>query len=73
MTQFAGTSTFLSVLLLALAIPLLARDAAQDIRAIRFTQNPLVTVDSSPSLGRNVNGPAVIRVPDWVERPLGRY
>ena len=73
MTQFAGPSTFLSILLLAAAIPLLARGAAQDIRAIRFTQNPLVTVDSSRSLGRNVNGPTVIRVPDWVERPLGRY
>jgi hypothetical protein len=41
--------------------------------ATRFTQNPLVTVASSPSLGGNVNGPTVIRVPDWVERPLGRY
>ena len=41
--------------------------------ATRFLQNPLITVDSSPSLGGNVNGPTVIRVPDWVERPLGRY
>jgi hypothetical protein len=41
--------------------------------ATRFPQNPLITVDSSPSLGGNVNGPTVIRVPAWVERPLGRY
>jgi hypothetical protein len=39
----------------------------------RLPQNPLVTVRSSPTLGGNVNGPTVIRVPDWVERPLGRY
>ena len=34
---------------------------------------PLITVRSSPTLGGNVNGTTVIRVPDWVERPLGRY
>jgi len=43
------------------------------LRAERFATNPLVTVRSSPTLGGNVNGPTVIRVPDWVERPLGRY
>lgn len=42
-------------------------------RVERFTTNPLVTVNTSPSLGGNVNGPTVIRVPEWVERPLGRY
>ena len=45
----------------------------QTIKATRFAKNPLVTVDSAPTLGVNVNGPTVIRVPDWVERPLGRY
>ena len=25
------------------------------------------------SLGTNVNGPSLIRVPDWIERPLGKY
>ena len=46
---------------------------AQELRATRLSQNPLITVDTSSSLGSNVNGPTVIRVPDWVERPLGRY
>lgn len=39
----------------------------------RFPQNPLITVKSSPTLGGNVNGPTVMRVPAWVQRPLGRY
>lgn len=47
--------------------------AAQTPVATRFARNPLITVATSPSLGGNVNGPTVIRVPDWVERPLGRY
>lgn len=41
--------------------------------ATRLPQNPLVGLASSPTLGDNINGPTVIRVPDWVERPLGRY
>lgn len=48
------------------------QDAAAD-KVIRFATNPLVTIKSSPSLGTNVNGPTVIRVPSWVSRPLGRY
>jgi hypothetical protein len=41
--------------------------------ATRFAENPLITLAMSPSLGDNANGPTIIRVPDWVERPLGRY
>jgi hypothetical protein len=46
---------------------------AQGITVKRLAQNPLITVKSSASLGTNVNGPTVVRVPDWVQRPLGRY
>jgi hypothetical protein len=41
--------------------------------APRFPENPLITVATSKSLGDNVNGPSVIRVPAWIEHPLGRY
>jgi hypothetical protein len=41
--------------------------------ARRLPQNPLITTHTSASLGDNINGPTVIRVPPWVERPLGRY
>jgi len=47
--------------------------APQEVTATRLSQNPLITVDMSRSLGGNVNGPTVIRVPDWIDRPLGRY
>jgi len=47
--------------------------AQSSLNARRLAQNPLITVKSSPTLGGNVNGPTVIRVPDWVEHPLGRY
>ena len=47
--------------------------AAVQVKATRLTENPLITVRSSASLGDNINGPSVIRVPAWVEHPLGRY
>jgi len=40
---------------------------------VRFAQNPILTPASDASLGDNLNGPSLIRVPAWVERPLGRY
>ena len=47
--------------------------AAARVTAKRLPQNPLITLRSSASLGDNINGPTVIRVPSWVEKPLGRY
>ena len=46
---------------------------SNDVTATRLAANPLITVKSSPSLGENVNGPSIIRVPKWVKQPLGRY
>jgi len=47
--------------------------ASAQIKVARFKQNPLITTRTSRSLGTNVNGPTVIRVPEWVKNPLGRY
>jgi len=33
----------------------------------------LISPESSPSLGNNINGPSLIKVPAWVQQPLGRY
>ncbi len=42
----------------------------------RFKENPIIK-PRMPGLegkdGANINGPSLIRVPDWVENPLGRY
>lgn len=43
------------------------------VQAIRFKENPILRPERSPSIGTNINGPSLIRVPDWVEKPLGRY
>jgi hypothetical protein len=48
-------------------------DAAHPTRAARLPQNPIVTPASSDTLGDNINGPSLIRVPSWVKHPLGKY
>ncbi|MEO1058262.1 MAG: hypothetical protein AAFY28_15230 [Actinomycetota bacterium] len=34
---------------------------------------PIITPTSHPAAGTNINGPSLVRVPDWVDDPLGRY
>lgn len=44
------------------------------IRVERFTNNPIIRPEMLPGKdGANINGPSLIRVPDWVKNPLGRY
>lgn len=56
-----------------IVVVLAVSTAGAQIKTARLMQNPLITTQTSRSLGSNVNGPTVIRVPDWVARPLGRY
>ena len=42
-------------------------------RVARLGGNPLLHADMDPRIGGNLNGPSLIRVPDWVRDPLGRY
>src|SRR4051794_3814947 len=39
----------------------------------RFPENPIIRPHMDARMGDNINGPSLIRVPDWVEQPLGRY
>jgi hypothetical protein len=47
---------------------------ARSIRAKRLGNGPIITPAMLPgSDGANINGPSLIRVPDWVPDRLGRY
>ena len=39
----------------------------------RLSGNPLLTPESHPLAGHNIQGPSVIAVPSWAPNPLGRY
>jgi hypothetical protein len=75
MRRFPIALTLVSML--AVALPVgpnrSAPQAATRVTARRLAQNPLITTRSSASLGDNINGPTVIRVPPWIKQPLGRY
>ena len=43
------------------------------IKVERLKSNPIITPETDASLGININGPSLIRVPKWVEHPLGKY
>lgn len=43
------------------------------MRAERLGSEPLIHPGTDPSIGTNIQGPSLIRVPDWVLDPLGQY
>lgn len=76
--------TRVSTIVLLLLIPLIGCSTSSSNNAEpanwtveRSPNNPIIPHDLdglSPEWGySNVNGPSVIRVPDWIESPLGKY
>ena len=55
------------------AEPASATADAPSIRAERLLNAPIIGPELDPSIGENIQGPSLIRVPDWVADPLGRY
>ena len=43
------------------------------MHCVRLTSNPIITPDSCPRIGDNINGPSIIKVPSWIDQPLGAY
>lgn len=62
----------LSVTLLA-AVGLLRAAEPPAITVTRLGEAPIITPDLDSGMGTNIQGPSLIRVPDWVENPLGNY
>lgn len=43
------------------------------IAATRLGDGPIITPEMDARMGGNIQGPSLIRVPEWVENPLGKY
>lgn len=39
----------------------------------RFINNPIISPRMDQRIGDNINGPSLIKVPDWIRNPLGKY
>ena len=50
-----------------------ASEKQKVIRVERLLEAPIITPATHPSIGANIQGPSLIRVPEWVQNPLGRY
>ncbi len=77
-TLIRKTVRYLPRLFLAVtgAFPGLSATAGGDMPVMtvhRLTDEPVITADLDPSIGTNIQGPSLIRVPDWVSGRLGRY
>jgi hypothetical protein len=43
------------------------------VRIQRLLDGPIISADLHPSIGSNIQGPSIIRAPDWIEGRLGDY
>lgn len=41
------------------------------MRIQRLLDRPIISADLHPSIGTNIQGPSMIRVPEWIEDRLG--
>lgn len=53
--------------------PKTIRSGDFELTVTRLSGQPIISYASSDTLGTKINGPSVIRVPDWIENPLGQY
>lgn len=43
------------------------------MKAVRLKQSPIIVPEMGHGIGSNINGPSLIRVPEWLPNPLGQY
>ena len=70
--QVVTTAMVLAYLLLEPSAILAQADRGA-VRVERLLDRPIITPDIHPSIGPNIQGPSLIKVPDWVAGRLGKY
>jgi hypothetical protein len=61
--------------ILAAGAPLDGQQGVVDapVTVTRLLDRPIIAPDTDPSIGPNIQGPSLIRVPEWVSGRLGKY
>ena len=62
-----------ALLCLAILLSQIVTAGELQFRVERLLDRPIITPATHASIGENIQGPSLVRVPDWVEAPLGRY
>ncbi|MDP7692954.1 MAG: hypothetical protein QGG89_14060 [Vicinamibacterales bacterium] len=73
MTKSGTTMLCVAIPLACGAVGLTAQTTIPTVRVERLLDAPIITPELDPSIGENIQGPSLLRVPDWVEDPLGAY
>ncbi len=68
-----STSDFRAALLIIGVLLCQQSGAQESVRVERLLDRPIISPDLDASIGINIQGPSLIRVPDWIDSPLGRY
>lgn len=68
----AGALSLLIYPFLALSFAAYSAEAF-NINITRLGGAPIITPEMDARMGGNIQGPSLIKVPDWVENPLGNY
>jgi hypothetical protein len=61
------------IALLALLISTAAPAQSFNVTITRLLDRPLIGPDIHPSIGENIQGPSLIKVPDWLPNKMGNY
>lgn len=68
-----GRAAMACFVILILALLANASDMTTEYKPVRFFQNPIITPGMMGDANENINGPSLIKVPDWVPNKLGKY
>ncbi|MEE2635684.1 MAG: hypothetical protein VYE68_00425, partial [Acidobacteriota bacterium] len=68
-----STRAWISIAVGGAGIVMASVASALLVRVERLADAPIIRPDLHPSIGHNIQGPSVIKVPDWVNEPLGAY
>ena len=71
----ARTGVWVALVSVAVCVPNTAfgQTTAPRVRVERLRDAPIIGPDLHPTIGANIQGPSLIKVPDWIENPLGAY
>ena len=67
------TTTWLLIAALVAGTAFAQQPDLSAVKVTRLLDKPVIGPDIHPSIGVNIQGPSLIRVPNWVENPLGKY
>ena len=67
---------FILISIGSLLAPAFSQGQQADVGSVSLTRlvdAAIIGPGMHPSIGENIQGPTALRVPDWVQNPLGRY